>query len=743
MATPSSNSEVVLIDRPAIAIYLAGWAVGFCGVYVGGLVMNYAQYTHLQLILLTVGVVFSYLLRKSSLSRRAHEMVTGSVLIIMASVLFAGPQLIPNMLSDFSGASGASALSSGYPYGGFQTLTQGYGGTTLIFVMSWLTVVWSFTMLSDALVLFEPVFVLAIFGLAAGVVAIDSLIPIFLLFLTSSAFIMVYDTTTSDFEGSSNLSLKNLSWTAIAHYLGLTIVCVLISYIIALRIAGPLQNTGAAFGFAPQIPGPPLPSSLNLSNPDTTQVSTDSLRVANGPVSLSNTVLMRVACPRPLYWRIRTYDYYTGHGWKDRLSSETHTYYTPTSYYFNIFRSHSPPPTSFVFHLQKPPAMKYRQLIRQQFTLVSGGYEYFIAADQPVTISAPVVALTTSMDGMILPGKQLIAGDSYTIESEVPIADPRVLNLSSTNYPFPISALYFQTYPRGGSLQTDVLQLAQKWTAAARTPYQKVVALARHIASRCRYNTATPATPSNRDVVSEFLFRRREGYCDIFATTLAIMCRMVGVPARVASGFIADPDGSKPGSYIIRSRDSHLWTEVYFTGVGWVPFDATEGTIDISPKSTTRHLALQSLWKKLISHGWKPLAALAAIACLIMYVLSTEILSRIKRKKYFNAVVPPIPATNWQICQYYHATERVFARYGYRRRRSETIHEYSGRLRHRIVEAELIEELDMLTDLTAAARYGRSAMDGQTVKEAAQRYYRIRSLSRRIPRAAEEKVGAV
>ncbi len=742
MATPSSNNEVALRDRPAIAVYLAGWAVGFCGVYVGGLVMNYDQYTHLQLALLTAGVVFSYLLRRSSHSSRTHEMITGSVLIIMASVLFVGPQIVPSVFSAFSGGSIASALSSS-PYGGYHPYIQDYGGTTLIFVMGWLTVVWSFAMLSDALVLFEPVFVLAIFGLAAGVVAVDSLIPVFLLFLTSSAFIMVYDTTASDFEGGANLPLNNLSWTAIAHYLGLTIACVLISYMIALRIAGPLQDTGAAFGFTARIPGPPLPSALSSSSTDSTQITTDNLKVASGPVTLSNTVLMRVACPRPLYWRVRTYDYYTGHGWEDRLSSETHSYYAPGSFYFNIYRSHNPPPTPFVFHLQKPSAMKYRQLIRQTFTLVSGVYDYFIAADQPVTISAPVVSLTTSLDGMIQPGRQLIAGNSYSVVSEVPLADPKVLSQSATDYPYPISALYFQTYPRGGSFQTDVLQLAQKWTADARTPYQKVVALARHIADRCRYNTATPATPSNRDVVSEFLFKRREGYCDVFATALAIMCRMVGVPARVASGFIADPDGSSPGNYIIRARDSHLWTEVYFTGVGWVPFDATEGAINISPKSTSRHLAVQSLWKRLISHGWKPLAALAAIACLLLYVLSTEILTRIKRKKAFNAVAPAIPITNWQICQYYHAVEKVFARYGYRRSRSETIHEYNERLRHRIFKGELIEELDRLTELTMIARYGRSVMDGQTVKEAAQRYSRIRYLSRRIPRASKEKVSAI
>ncbi|MCS7066470.1 MAG: transglutaminase family protein, partial [Fimbriimonadales bacterium] len=71
-------------------------------------------------------------------------------------------------------------------------------------------------------------------------------------------------------------------------------------------------------------------------------------------------------------------------------------------------------------------------------------------------------------------------------------------------------------------------------------------------------------------------FVAQQGYCTEFATALAVMCQYAGLSARVASGYLLTERDPQTGEYVVRDRHRHLWTEVYFSGIGWVPFDATQ-----------------------------------------------------------------------------------------------------------------------------------------------------------------------
>ena len=72
-----------------------------------------------------------------------------------------------------------------------------------------------------------------------------------------------------------------------------------------------------------------------------------------------------------------------------------------------------------------------------------------------------------------------------------------------------------------------------------------------------------------------FLFEDRRGYCQQFSGAMALMLRMIGIPSRVASGFA--PGGRDPqrGVFLVEDVDAHSWVEVYFAGIGWVPFEPT------------------------------------------------------------------------------------------------------------------------------------------------------------------------
>ena len=131
------------------------------------------------------------------------------------------------------------------------------------------------------------------------------------------------------------------------------------------------------------------------------------------------------------------------------------------------------------------------------------------------------------------------------------------------------------TLTETGDLRGEVVALATQITAAATTPFDKADALRTYFtdpANGFSYSLTVPPGDSG-DQLLDFL-TNKQGYCEQYASAMAIMLRAVGVPARVAIGFT---QGTKEadGSYLISSNDAHAWVEVRFDKVGWVQFDPT------------------------------------------------------------------------------------------------------------------------------------------------------------------------
>jgi transglutaminase-like putative cysteine protease len=124
-----------------------------------------------------------------------------------------------------------------------------------------------------------------------------------------------------------------------------------------------------------------------------------------------------------------------------------------------------------------------------------------------------------------------------------------------------------------GSPYGDVFVLAQRLVAEAPTTYDAVKAIEIHLRSSYDYdeNVRPRGLP-----LRAFLFEERAGYCEQFSGAMALMLRTLGIPARIAAGFSpGSPDGTR--RYLVRDLEGHSWVEVYFTGIGWVPFDPTPG----------------------------------------------------------------------------------------------------------------------------------------------------------------------
>lgn len=117
-----------------------------------------------------------------------------------------------------------------------------------------------------------------------------------------------------------------------------------------------------------------------------------------------------------------------------------------------------------------------------------------------------------------------------------------------------------------------VYSLTMRVIDGAENPWDRAVAIMNYLRGNMRYTLRPDTPPLGRDFVSHFLLDSREGYCSYYASAMAVMGRIAGLPTRYVEGYLA-----RPGVEVLTGENAHAWAEVYFRGVGWIPFDATGG----------------------------------------------------------------------------------------------------------------------------------------------------------------------
>jgi hypothetical protein len=116
--------------------------------------------------------------------------------------------------------------------------------------------------------------------------------------------------------------------------------------------------------------------------------------------------------------------------------------------------------------------------------------------------------------------------------------------------------------------------LAQQWADGERDPEKVARLVETRFHQDFRYSLQMLETEVP-DPLAHFLFVRKEGHCEYFASSMAVMLRTLGIPARVATGFLGGVFNPLSGWQVVRASDAHSWVEAWIPGRGWMTFDPT------------------------------------------------------------------------------------------------------------------------------------------------------------------------
>jgi transglutaminase-like putative cysteine protease len=209
----------------------------------------------------------------------------------------------------------------------------------------------------------------------------------------------------------------------------------------------------------------------------------------------------------------------------------------------------------------------------QRFRILRDIDEPFIPMAYPprrITLADERIRYQADLGTAVLEGG-LPQGLEYTVESLRIAPTPQELDQVLFEDP----ARYGRYTFLPGEVDPRVGELAERWTEGEPTPYRQVLALQEHLTDTTAFEYTLDVEPvADADALLAFLTESKRGFCQQFATAMAVMVRELGYPSRVAVGFRSGQD--RDGTFRVTSRDAHAWVEVYFgPSYGWLPFEPT------------------------------------------------------------------------------------------------------------------------------------------------------------------------
>jgi len=288
-----------------------------------------------------------------------------------------------------------------------------------------------------------------------------------------------------------------------------------------------------------------------------------------GEIQQSNAVVMHIQIDGDnlgrydLHWRGVALSDFDGHVW-----SKPHEQFLLQRWADNSFAV--PRLENAALKSLVTPNRAREQMIHYRVLMEPIGTNVFFLAPWGRSIAGPYRLLAGDLEGAAYDIDIQHAISRYEAYSDIAIPAPAELRAAGRNYPPAITA----TYLRLPAVDPRVRRLAAQIAASSRNDFDKASAIENHLRSHFGYTLEIPRTVPD-DPIASFLFERKRGHCEYFASSMAVMLRTLGIPSRVVNGFRSDEFNDLTGNYVIRAKDAHAWVEAYFPGYGWHTFDPT------------------------------------------------------------------------------------------------------------------------------------------------------------------------
>ncbi len=317
-----------------------------------------------------------------------------------------------------------------------------------------------------------------------------------------------------------------------------------------------------------------------------------------GPISPLDIPVMEIYSDTDLHLlRGSVYDVYTGKAWIDRDGVSSYRLDNP------MFAKEK----QDAFDLLRPPAStdlgsRLYEPTQYRVTVLSGMHTSLFTSGRVTSIvpadNSPIIPMFDDQG-------EAFSKNNYGIDDSY-IVSAYQLRTGASNFDKLMSAMLSAGSEHGSfvdsgkaeqidsyalqlpeDLPDTVREAAGAMTKKAQRSYDAAVAIRNSLNKNNTYNLKAKAPPPGTDFVEWFL-QTKEGYCTYFATAMAVLARAEGIPSRYVEGFsISSANRTADGTYIVRSNNAHAWAELYFDGVGWIPFDATpaapRGVVNPSP----------------------------------------------------------------------------------------------------------------------------------------------------------------
>lgn len=280
--------------------------------------------------------------------------------------------------------------------------------------------------------------------------------------------------------------------------------------------------------------------------------SSSRMDICECSASLSNQIVFYLHSDRPVYSRGQVYDTFDGRFWYDSGigSAKRHS----RSGRFSFDKDYKGNGTVQVYSIEKDLP------------------NHILTAYRPVVVQFPGDVIEQGHALSLKAPDTLTKGTVYSVLSDIVETDGRISggreNLSDDMF----SKRYLQL-PE--TLSNEVKDLAFSVAGGLHNDYEKAKSVEQHLKKTYQYTIATAFMEHKDKPVETFLFDLKQGHCELFASSLAVMLRTLNIPSRLVTGYVASQYNPVTGYFEVRELNSHAWVEAYIDEYGWMTFEPT------------------------------------------------------------------------------------------------------------------------------------------------------------------------